>query len=538
MALAGFSVKGIECMATGVKKRKRGGEPVVLVGTYRPENAAWIVAKRLYNLPLAEGGDAAVYAKFTHVVLYAADAEPLVYTAKVSRVVERDDLKALGYALAKTPRAARYVLFELGEKARAADVLANPAAEVWVCSSRWTGVVDAGFYDRPLPACGGKSIPNIFEKLRPYFGKWKSAQAFNPVQMDFFNLMNMDTKRQIPFPGPKNPKFTFIDLFAGIGGFRIALQRCGGKCVFSSEWDAKAQQTYNVNFGETPFGDITKEETIKAIPENFDILCGGFPCQPFSSIGKRQGFEHPTQGTLFFHIQKILKKHKPKAFILENVPGLITHSGGQTLQTIKDVLRDELSYTMDFKVLNSADFGVPQYRKRLYIIGFREDLPIYVDGEDSLCGIAVASDRRTKDGNVVFAFPQGKFAKKHVGIGKFVEKDAQGPSISKYLQKTYIFKADDGHPEIIDENSDHPVKTLCASYHKIQRLTGTFVRGGETGLRLLTESECKYIMGFPQEYVVPVSRTSMYHQFGNSVAVPVIDALVHEMTQALREVSR
>lgn len=523
---------------TNVEKRKRGGGPVVLVGTYRLENAAWIVAKRLYNLPLAEDADAAAYATFTHVVLYAADAKPLAYTAKMSRVVGRDDLKALGYALARSPHAARYVLFELGAETCAEDVLTNPAAEVWICSSRWTGVVDASFYDRPLPACGGKSIPNIFEKLRPYFGKWKSAQAFNPVQMDFFNLMNMDTKRQVPFPGPKNPKFTFIDLFAGIGGFRIALQRCGGQCVFSSEWDAKAQQTYNANFGETPFGDITKEETIQAIPENFDILCGGFPCQPFSSIGKRQGFEHPTQGTLFFHIQKILKKHKPKAFILENVPGLITHRGGQTLQTIKDVLRDELSYTMDFKVLNSADFGVPQYRKRLYIIGFREDLPIYVDGEDSVRGIAVASDGRTKDGNVVFAFPQGKFAKKHVGIGKFVEKGAQGPSISKYLQKTYIFKADDGHPEIIDENSDHPVKTLCASYHKIQRLTGTFVRGGETGLRLLTESECKYIMGFPQEYIVPVSRTSMYHQFGNSVAVPVIDVLAHEMTQALREAAR
>ena len=228
-----------------------------------------------------------------------------------------------------------------------------------------------------------------------------------------------------------------------------------------------------------------------------------------------------------------LRDNNMQGSILENVPGLITHKEGQTLQTIKDVLRDELHYTMDYMVLNSADFGVPQYRKRLYLIGFREDLPVYVDGEDSSNGNQISPDGRTRDGNFVFSFPKGKFCKDHVGIGRFVETSATGPSISKYLQKTYIFKAHDGHPEVIDENTGHPVKTLCASYHKIQRLTGTFVRGGETGLRLLTESECKYIMGFPQNYIVPVSRTSMYHQFGNSVAVPVIDALAKEMVKTM-----
>ena len=224
-----------------------------------------------------------------------------------------------------------------------------------------------------------------------------------------------------------------------------------------------------------------------------------------------------------------------KAFLLENVPGLITHKKGQTLQTIKDVLRNELGYTMDYMVLNSADFGVPQYRKRLYLVGFRQELPVYVNGSDSLGGNAVSSDGRTRDGNVVFDFPVGRYVGHHVGFGRFVDRDAQGPSVSKHLQRTYIFKADDGHPEVVDENFDHPVKTLCASYHKIQRLTGTFVRGGKTGLRLLTESECKHIMGFPQIYIVPVSRTSMYHQFGNSVAVPVIDALAEAMTRTLRK---
>ena len=525
---------------------KKSDTPIVLVGTYRPENAAWIRERRLYNLPIAatspmgsESIDGMMlttraseaYGQFRSVVLFAGDAPAMAFAATFREVVDRDWLKANGYSVSKTPHGTRYALFALGEKLGAAKVLSDPTAEVLVSSSRWTGKIDADFYSRPLPACGGKSIPNIFERLRPYFRKWKSAQAFNPVQMDFFDIMKTEMKKDVPFPPPKHPKFTFIDLFAGIGGFRIAIQRCGGQCVFSSEWDAAAQKTYAANFGEVPYGDITKEETRRAIPDEFDILCGGFPCQPFSSIGKRQGFEHPTQGTLFFHIQKILHDKRPKAFILENVPGLVTHQGGQTLQTIKDVLRNELGYTMDYKVLNSADFGVPQYRKRLYIIGFRGDLPVYVRGEDAQRGIDVAADGRTEKGNVVFKFPVGKFAKDHQGFGQFVERDAAGPSISKYLQKTYIFKADDGHPEVVDERFDRPVKTLCASYHKIQRLTGTFVRGGETGLRLLTESECKHIMGFPQNYIIPVSRTSMYHQFGNSVAVPVIDELAHQLVK-------
>ena len=302
------------------------------------------------------------------------------------------------------------------------------------------------------------------------------------------------------------PKFSFIDLFAGIGGFRLAMQANGGECVFTSEWDSSAKQTYSRNYGEVPFGDITKIDP-KEIPD-FDVLTGGFPCQPFSSIGKREGFEHKTQGTLFFFIAKIIKEKNPKAFLLENVPGLVTHDDGRTLETILEVLRKELKYDVFVKVLNSADYGVPQERKRLYFVGFRKDLHV-------------------KD----FEFPKAMETK--VGIGQFVEKDAEGPSISERLQKTYIFKKDDGHPEIIDETSDFPVKTLCASYHKIQRITGTFVRGGKTGLRLLTEQECKAIMGFPSDFVIPVSRTQMYHQFGNSVAVPVVKKISAQIVKHL-----
>lgn len=180
----------------------------------------------------------------------------------------------------------------------------------------------------------------------------------------------------IPFPPPKDYKFTFIDLFAGIGGFKLAMQNLGGKCVFASEWDKEAQKTYQANFGDVPFGDITKSEVKKYIPNQFDILCAGFPCQAFSIAGRRGGFED-TRGTLFFEVAEILKKAKPKAFFLENVKGLVSHERGATLETILNVLRNDLNYYVpDPKVLNAKDYGVPQNRERIFIVGFRKDLRI------------------------------------------------------------------------------------------------------------------------------------------------------------------
>ena len=173
-----------------------------------------------------------------------------------------------------------------------------------------------------------------------------------------------------PFAKPKNPRFHFIDLFAGIGGFRVAMQKLGGQCVFSSEWDKNAKQTYAANFGEIPFGDITKAEIKKYIPKHFDVLCAGFPCQAFSIAGHRGGFSD-TRGTLFFDVAEIIKKHKPTAIFLENVKGLRSHDKGRTLATILSVLRNDLGYFVpDPQIMNAKHFGVPQNRERIYIVGF------------------------------------------------------------------------------------------------------------------------------------------------------------------------
>lgn len=313
--------------------------------------------------------------------------------------------------------------------------------------------------------------------------------------------------RKQELPMKKDGKFTFIDLFAGIGGTRLGFERAGGKCVFSSEWDKDSQKTYSINFGEVPAGDITKIDE-KTIPD-FDVLVAGFPCQPFSMIGKREGFKHATQGTLFYDIIRIIEHKKPKAFLLENVKGLTHHDKGNTFKIIKEAL-DMLGYHVYSEILDASDFNLPQVRKRIYIVGFRKDL-----------------HKEKPD----FKHPTGMI--NEVFINQFIEEGITDRSISKHLQERYMFKKDDGHPQVVDKNSRVKAKTLVASYHKIQRITGTFVKDGPTGLRLLTEKECKAIMGFPEDFKIPVSRTQMYRQFGNSVAVPVVEAVAKEMVKFL-----
>jgi DNA (cytosine-5)-methyltransferase 1 len=206
--------------------------------------------------------------------------------------------------------------------------------------------------------------------------KFPEDRITSKAAEEALQYMIFDFQKEVPFPSPIKPKFKFIDLFAGIGGFRLAMQNLGGKCVYTSEWDEQAKKTYQANFGEVPFGDITKEETKKFIPDNFDVLCAGFPCQAFSIAGRRGGFED-TRGTLFFDVAEIIKRKQPKAIFLENVKGLRNHDKGKTLKTILNVLREDLGYFVpEPQILNAKDFGVPQNRERIFIVGFRSDLGI------------------------------------------------------------------------------------------------------------------------------------------------------------------
>ena len=316
----------------------------------------------------------------------------------------------------------------------------------------------------------------------------------------------------------------FIDLFCGIGGFRIAFERAGGKCVFSSDIDKYACETYQSNFNDYPLSDITKIHE-NNIPD-FDVLCAGFPCQPFSIGGLRKGF-HDTRGTLFFDVERIIRHNKPKAFILENVKGLVNHDGGKTLKTIlnkigekinsetnSEKFQDCLNYFVHFKVINSKDFGVPQNRERIYIIGFLKD--------------------------VEFEFPKTNI--KSISLMDIIDQNIQSNSISPILKDNIDFhlKSHLKYSEIKN------LKYLLAyevrksrSTFRFDNLSPTLTAKMGTGgnnvpvivnlQRKLTTDECLKIQGYPDNYKIKFNNSQSYKQIGNSVSVPVVSVLAKEI---------
>lgn len=330
----------------------------------------------------------------------------------------------------------------------------------------------------------------------------------------------------------KNSDFTFIDLFAGIGGIRYAFQKIGGQCLFSSEWDKFAQKTYAANFGELPHGDITKIAASE-IPSH-DILLAGFPCQAFSQAGLRKGF-NDTRGTLFFEIQRILAHHQPAAFVLENVKQLKGHNKGETLRTILNILRGEgnnkipndisisesskqalekkLNYWVDFKILRAADFGCPQNRERIFIVGFNKDKVTNIDFETS------------------FNWP--KKIKNKTRVGDILEKNVPDKyTISQKLldghirrKEKHLSKGNGFGFSLFNANSEY-TNTLSARYYK----DGSEILIDQSDIkkrpRKLTPRECARLQGFPEEFIVDaVSDVQIYKQFGNSVTVPVLVAI-------------
>ncbi len=304
----------------------------------------------------------------------------------------------------------------------------------------------------------------------------------------------------------KSSKYKFIDLFAGIGGIRIPFEEMGGECVFTSEWDKYAQQTYETNYGDKPHGDITQIKE-KDIPK-FDILLGGFPCQAFSIAGKRLGFED-TRGTLFFDIARIIKYHKPKAFLLENVKGLLNHNKKQTFKVIYETLID-LGYNIHYKVLNARDFGLPQNRERIYIVGFLEDVDFeFPDPINTPTRLGDILDDNVDD--------------------KYTISDRLWTSHQERKRRNKAKGWGFGY-SLFDENSTY-TSTISARYYKDG--SEILVNQKHKNPRKLTPREASRLQGFPKDFIIPVSDTQAYKQFGNSVAVSVIREIAKEMLKSL-----
>lgn len=324
----------------------------------------------------------------------------------------------------------------------------------------------------------------------------------------------------VPFPTPKNYSFKFIDLFAGIGGFRMAMQNVGGKCIFTSEWNNEAQKTYKVNFGEVPFGDITKERNKNYIPLKFDILCAGFPCQAFSIAGYQKGFAD-TRGTLFFDIEQIIKKHKPKVVFLENVKNLVSHDNGNTFKTIIETLEYKLGYKVFHKILNSATHAnVPQNRERIFIVAFD---PIQVINYDK------------------FEFPtEIKLTKT---IHDFLEKGKQ--------DDVYYYKKDHQYylelaKTMLSKDTVYQWRRVYARENKSNvcpTLTANMGSGGHNvplikddyGIRKLTPKECFAFQGYPiDRYILPkLANSKLYMQAGNSVTTTLIERIAKQIIKVI-----
>jgi len=346
-------------------------------------------------------------------------------------------------------------------------------------------------------------------------------EADDALQMylfsDFFNA---------PFLSPKKTSFTFIDLFAGIGGFRLAMQEQGGKCVFSSEWNEYSRKTYFANFGEVPFGDITKESTKRMIPEGFDVLCAGFPCQPFSiagvskkkSLGRETGFKDKTQGTLFFDVADIISRYRPKAFFLENVKNLCSHDKGNTFRIIRETL-EELDYSVHFKVMDGKTF-VPQHRERIFIVGF---------------------DRRRFHGEEGFSFPAVEDRPLR-SVSEILDKEVDAKytlsdKLWGYLQDYAVRQQAKGNGFGFGLVSlDGITRTLSARYYK----DGSEIlipQGEGVNPRKLTPRECSRLMGYPDNFIIDrVSDVQAYRQCGNSVVVPLVTAVAKQLINTMKGV--
>ena len=340
-----------------------------------------------------------------------------------------------------------------------------------------------------------------------------SIVAEEALQQLLFEVEN------VPFPTPENYTFKFIDLFAGIGGFRLALQNVGGKCVFTSELEVNAQKTYRANFGEVPFGDITKERIKQYIPQEFDILCAGFPCQPFSIAGYRKGFSD-TRGTLFFDIEQIIEKHKPKVVFLENVKNLVSHDEGKTFKVLVEILEQKLGYKVFSKVLNSMKHAnIPQNRERIFIVAF---------------------DPNQVKNYSKFNFPSEiKLTKT---IHDILEKGKQNDNL--YYKKDHPY-----YPELektmtskdtvyqwrriyVRENKSNVCPTLTANMgaggHNVPLIKDDY------GIRKLTPRECFLFQGYPENYLLPnVANSRLYMQAGNSVTTTLIERISNEIIKVL-----
>ena len=513
---------------------------VVLVGTYRGDQLeAW---PGYYNYPLTKRDkvDVACAKKVNEIWLFQGAKDGRFFAAKFVGEFTRDRLVSeFGYPAKGRGHGDTYLLYRIS-KTEIYDPAKGLVDAVIVRSKDFATAPNVrkqvkAYLESPERAdpIAANLVPKILTKVPRETLRVCDAS----VQMDFWPAFGPCVGPTVPFPPPEHPRFTFIDLFAGIGGFRIAMQRCGGKCVFSSEFDPAAQKTYEANFGEVPAGDITKQVTHDAIPEQFDVVCAGFPCQAFSLAGRRLGFQDlykgMSRGTLFAEVVKICERHKPKAIFCENVKGLVIHDKGNTFKVIKNEF-EAIGYKFFSKILNSKDFGVPQHRERIYMVAFREDyarddykfkFPEPTDTKVCLNDIREHNVSAKYFLSTVYVETLRRHRARHEAAGHgfgYVIRDWDGVSGAIVCggmgRETNLVREEGGTP---------------AGLVPVTHIRGTI---NQEGIRKMTPREWARLQGFPEEYKLTLSDVHLYKQFGNSVSIPVIEAISREIISHIQQV--
>jgi len=482
----------------------------VLVGTYKKElnQLKWIGKRHLYNYPLSEeeaeiGPDG--WGKVKELWLYSGSKDRRhIYTAEFVGIKSRKEFLAEhpDYPKSKKPHGDFYAVFRVKHKyqstiedskvvVRAGDFKMTPkiakAVKAYQAGGELGSLLDI------LPS----QLANLsHDQLRV-------CEA--TLQFSFWDLPTLSALRPaVPFPPPEKPRFTFIDLFAGIGGFRLAMQSIGGKCVFTSEWDKNAQSTYLANYGEQPYGDIRPQATKDCIPQHFDVLCAGFPCQPFSLAGvsarnaahRAHGFNDEAQGTLFFDVLQIIRQRYPLVVFLENVKNLVSHDGGRTFDVIRRSIENE-GYSFSYKLIDASPL-VPQKRVRCYMVCVRNGRQFeFPDITGTPLPLRSILERNVPD---CFTISNNLWA----GHQRRTRNNlARGAGFTAFTA-----------------NLDEPSHTLVARYYKDGKECLIPQEGKNP--RLLTPRECARLQGFPEDFILPSSRSVAYKQMGNSVAVPVL----------------
>ena len=496
----------------------------VLVGTYRKENAEWIKECKLYNLPLPSCGKVAFHEGISQIALLADGFTPMAYEAKFREVVDAEWLKANGYKVVATDKAhgTSYALYELGEKQSFATVMSNPKGNVFVASSRSPSVkIDAAFYERPYPKTGGKSMPYIFDKLKPYFKKWHSATTFDPVQLDFVGMLNADFvnekikifKDQLKDAKAKN-KLTCVEICAGAGGQAIGLERAGFAHVALVEYESEYCEVLKNN---NPNWNVICADVhdFDGRPyQGVDLLAGGVPCPPFSVASKQLGENDDRD--LFPEAIRLIGEIKPKAVMIENVRGLLDPKFEEYRTSILRRI-DELGYDVQIKLLHASDYGVPQIRPRVVIIGIKKELqkkfqyPVAFKDSAPTVGEAIGDLMAANGWNGVEAWKR--------------QANTVAPTIVGGSKKH-------GGPDLGPTRARRAWAALAVDGSGV---ANTAPSCDFVGNPKLTKEMIAIIQGFPREWNFGKKKTAACRMIGNAFPPPVAMAVGQQIKRCLND---